>query len=325
MAWIDDIKSLIERKNIRVVFPETHDVRILEAASVITNKNLGQVILPGNPENIAKLASDNNFDISKTTIIDIENYDRKSEFAEKYYELRKNKGMTLKEAEKKMNDPLYFGAMLVSAWEADCYVGGCANPTADIIRATLQIIGPEKGIKTVSSCTMHILNQTQFGENGIIMFSDTGVVPEPNAEQLADIAISAAKKWERIMLSQSKVAMLSFSTKGSASHPLVDKIVQATKIVQEKNPEILIDGELQLDAAVVPKVGQYKSPGSQVAGQANVLIFPDLNAGNIAYKLIERLGGTIAYGPILQGMSKPCSDLSRGCSARDIIDVACIV
>ncbi len=325
MSWIEDIKNHIKNSNIRVVFPEPTDIRVLQAAENLTTNKLCKIILVGNKKLINSAAKANKISLNNIEIITPESFDRKDEFIEKYFELRKEKGITVEQASTIMMNPLYFGAMLVACWDADCYVGGCANPTSEIIRATIQTIQPEKGIKTISSSTIHILHNQSFGEEGIMFFSDPGVIPDPTAEQLADIAISAAKKWELIMRVPAKVAMLSFSTKGSAKHPNVDKVIKATQIAQEKAPNFIIDGELQLDAAVMPEIAKRKAPGSLIEGKANVLVFPDLNAGNIAYKLIERLGDTTAYGPILQGMSKPCSDLSRGCSANDIIDVTAIV
>jgi phosphate acetyltransferase len=325
MAWIDSIKSQIKNKNIKIVFPEAEDLRILTASETIKKEKLGIPLLIGNPEKIHSIAKENNIDISEIEIINPSSSPLKEKFIENYYELRKHKGISPQTAEKIILDTLFFGAMLVAEKKADCYVAGCANSTANVLRAAIPIIKPEKGTKTISSSTIHILNNTSIGENGIMFFSDTGVIPEPDTEQLSDIAVSAGKKWEKIIKTPAKVAMLSFSTKGSAQHPLVNKIVKATALAKQKAPEMLIDGEMQLDAAVIPEIGKYKAKQNPVAGQANILIFPDLNSGNIAYKLIERLGNTIAYGPILQGMSKPCSDLSRGCSAQDIIDVSAIV
>ncbi len=228
-------------------------------------------------------------------------------------------------AKKTMENPLFFGAMLVAQEQADCYVSGCANPTSNVLRALVQIVKPEPGIKTISSAILQFSHATDLGEQGIVLFADPAVVPDPSPEQLADIAIAAAHTWQRLMKKKAHVAMLSFSTKNSAKHPMVDKIRAATTLAKQKAPDISIDGELQSDAALVPEVAAFKAKGSAVAGHANVLIFPDLNTGNIAYKLLERLGKTVAIGPLLQGLSKPCSDLSRGCKAQDIVNVSTLI
>lgn len=325
MPWITSIKEKIKNKNTKLILPEAYDARVLFASCELTKENLAQVFLIGDPDRINYIANENKVSLSGINIINPESYEEKDNFIQTFYEDRKHKGISWEDAVNTMKNPLYFGAMMLAQNKVDCFVGGCVNATSDVIKAVILVVKPAYGIRTVSSCTIHILNTPNIGENGIMLFSDPGVIPEPTADQLADIAIASARKWENIMKCQAKVAMLSFSTKGSASHPLVDKIVQAVNIVKEKNPEILIDGELQVDAAVVPEIGAFKCPGSPVAGRANVLIFPDLNSANIGYKLIQRLGNTLAYGPILQGLTKPCSDLSRGCSSQDIVDVSCIV
>ena len=323
--WIEQIKSKIQDKNIKLVLPESYDTRILQACSIITHEKLGQVILLGDSNKIKSLSKEQGIDISGAKFINPETFEQKDDFVQKYLDLRKDKGISQQQAKQIMAHPIYFSAMLVAQGIADCYVAGCVNPTAEILRAALQIIKPAKGIKTVSSSIIQISPKTCFGKNGIMLFSDVGVVPDPSAEELADIAIAAAKKWEHLMDEKAKVAMLSFSTKGSAKHASIDKVITATNIVKERHPEIIIDGELQLDAAIIPEIAETKAPGSPVAGKANVLIFPNLNTGNICYKFIQRLGDCLAYGPILQGLSKPCSDLSRGCSAQEIVDVSAIV
>ena len=258
------------------------------------------------------------------TIINPETSDKLQDYADTYYEMRKAKGMTPEQALESMKNPLFFGTMLIKKGEADGMVAGAINSTGNTLRPALQIIRTAPGMSTVSSCFIMDIPNKDYGDNGIMIFGDCAVIPNPSAEQLAAIAISSAQTGEALCGIQPRVAMLSFSTKGSAKHEFVDKVVQATAMAKEQAPELQIDGELQADAALVESVGQLKSPGSKVAGHANVLVFPDLQAGNIGYKLVQRLAGAEAVGPILQGLAKPVNDLSRGCSPEDIVAVTAI-
>jgi phosphate acetyltransferase len=253
-----------------------------------------------------------------------EKHPQKDEWAGILAERRKNKGVTPEQAAAILQDPLFFGAMMVREREMDGMVAGAVNTTSNVLRASLQIIGAQKGMKTVSSCFMMIVPDCPYGHHGTLMYGDCGVVPDPNPEQLADIAIATAQSTRSLVGVEPIVAMLAFSTYGSATHAIVDKVIEATKIVKQRHPELKIDGELQGDAALVEAVGKRKAPGSPVAGKANTLIFPDLNAGNIAYKLTERLAGAEAFGPLLQGLAMPVNDLSRGCTAHDILNTIAI-
>ncbi|MBB5021590.1 phosphate acetyltransferase [Desulfurispira natronophila] len=308
-----------------IVLPEGEDIRTVEAAAKLTQESITKVKLLGNRDTILSLFSDNNFSPDGIEIIDPTTSDLYDSYVEAYLEKRKAKGMTLEEAQKSMRNVLYFGAMAVEKGDADGCVTGACNTTGDVLRSALRVIGLAPGIKTVSSCFIMCTPQSpEFGENGTTLFADCAVNPNPNAEQLAEIAISTAQSCKSFLGVEPRVAMLSFSTKGSAQHEDVDKVLAALDIVKEKAPEILIDGELQLDAAIIPSVGERKAAGSPVAGKANILVFPDLDAGNIGYKLTERYAKAEAIGPIIQGMAKPVNDLSRGCKAMDIVNLAAI-
>jgi len=261
---------------------------------------------------------------NKIQIIKPKDSEKLKEYAESYYQLRKNKGVSSDEAYQLLENPLYFGALMVYHDDADGLVAGSINATGDVFRPALQTIKTAPGINIVSSSFVMVIPDCPYGEKGVMVFADCALNPELNAEQLADVAIASAATGKALVGFEPKVAMLSFSTKGSGKHPLVDKIIEATKIAKEKKPELLIDGELQADAALIPSIGERKAPDSKIAGKANVLIFPDLHSGNIAYKLIERLAKAEAIGPISQGMRKPVNDLSRGCSAEDIVNVVAI-
>jgi len=308
----------------RIVLPEATDPRMLEAARRAVDENLAAIVLLGNPEEIEKAAQSQGVSLQGMTVMDHQAHPRREEWIAEYAEKRKNKGLTLEQAREAMNDPLYYGAMMVQKGEVDGMVAGAVNSTPNVIRASLHMIGPQEGIKTVSSCFLMIVPDCPYGANGVLMYGDAGVVPDPNEEQLADIALATAQSMESLVGVEPIVAMLSFSTYGSASHPLVDKVKKATEIVKKKKPGLKVDGELQADAALIEAIGQKKAPGSPVAGKANTLIFPDLNAGNIAYKLTERLAKAEAYGPLLQGLALPVNDLSRGCNARDIFNTIAI-
>ncbi|HOK40387.1 MAG TPA: phosphate acetyltransferase [bacterium] len=321
---IKKCKSENNGKSKSLVFPEGYDVRTLEAISKIEKEGFTEkIIVLGEKDKILSDCKVNNINLKNVEIRDNKK-DNIQEYAHKLYEIRKHKGMTEAEAENTIKNELYYGAMLVRENIVDGMVGGAMNTTANVLRAAIQIIGTAQGIKTVSSSFMMIVKDHSFGANGKLFFSDAAVVPDPTPEQLADITIASATLWKKLTGEEPIVALLSFSTKGSASHPMVDKIIQTYKILTQRNVNFKFDGELQADAALVKKVAEQKAPNSVVGGFANVLIFPDLNAGNISYKLVQRLGGAEAYGPLLQGLAKPVNDLSRGCSSDDIVNVAAI-
>ena len=308
-----------------IVLPEGEEPRMIKAANTIINEGFASLILLGREENIKSKARELGIDLSnKIKIINPKDSEKLKEYAETYYQIRKNKGVSLDEAYQLLENPLYFGALMVYHDDADGLVAGSVNATGDVFRPALQTIKTAPGINIVSSSFVMVVPDCPYGEKGIIVFADCALNPEPNAEQLADIAIASAATGKALVGFEPRVAMLSFSTKGSGKHPLIDKVIEATKIAQEKRPELLIDGELQADAALIPSIGERKAPNSKIAGKANVLIFPDLHSGNIAYKLIERLAKAEAIGPISQGMRKPVNDLSRGCSADDIVNVVAI-
>jgi len=308
-----------------IVLPEGEEPRMIKAAETIINQGIASLILLGREESIKSKARELGVELpDKTKIINPKDSKKLEEYAESYYQLRKNKGMSSDEAYKLLENPLYFGALMVYHDDADGLVAGSVNATGDVFRPALQTIKTAPGINIVSSSFVMVVPDCPYGEKGIIVFADCALNPEPNAEQLADVAIASAATGKALVGFEPRVAMLSFSTKGSGKHPLVDKVIEATKIAQEKKPELLIDGELQADAALIPSIGERKAPNSKIAGKANVLIFPDLHSGNIAYKLIERLAKAEAIGPISQGMRKPVNDLSRGCSTDDIVNVVAI-
>jgi phosphate acetyltransferase len=308
--------------NKHLVLAEGEELRIINAAKEIVKRNIARITLIGNPEVIeAKVGK-----LENINIINPKNSDKAEEYITLLYESRKAKGLTLEQAQKLALTPLYFATLMLKNGDADGMVAGSINSTGDVMRPALQIIKTKPGVNTVSSCFVMCMpeDRMEFGQNGVLVFGDCAVMPNPNAQQLADIAIASADSGVNIAGIEPKIAMLSFSTKGSAKHEFVDKVVEATKIVKEKAPTLLCDGELQADAALVASVGKLKAPQSSVAGQANVLIFPDLQSGNIGYKLVQRLAGAEAVGPICQGLAKPVNDLSRGCSVEDIVGVAAI-
>ena len=324
MSFIEEIKNRAKNDIKTIVLPEANDIRTIEAASNVLKEKIANIILLGNEDEITKLANDNNFDISNAEIIDPAHSDKYDRYVEKFYELRKEKGMTIEKAKELMLDPVYFGMMLVKMNEADGLVSGAIHSTSDTLRPALQILKTAPGTKLVSAFFVMVVPNCEYGENGIFVFGDSGLNENPDADSLSEIAISSAKSFEQLVGKQSKVAMLSYSTMGSAHSELIEKVVEATRLVKEKSPILLVDGELQLDAAIIPEIAKSKAPESKVAGHANTLIFPDLNAGNIGYKLVQRLAKAEAYGPLCQGIAKPINDLSRGCSAKDIEGVIAI-
>ncbi len=309
----------------RIVLPEGTEERTLQAADRILADNIADIILIGNPDEIKNLAEKHNLKhIDKATWIDPKHHDKKELYANLLYELRKDKGMTPEKAAIQVEDPLFLSCLLIKNGDADGEVAGARNTTGDVLRAAFQIIKTAPGIKVVSGAFLMFLPDNSYGEDGLLLFADCAVLPNPTAAELAQIAISTAKTARDIAGIDPRVAMLSFSSKGSAKHEMVDKVVEATRLAHEMNPSLQIDGELQADAAIVPSVGATKAPGSQIAGHANVLVFPSLEVGNIAYKLVQRLAHAEAVGPILQGIAAPVNDLSRGCSVDDIYKMVAI-
>lgn len=302
-----------------IVLPEGEEERTIQAADAILKEKLAELILLGNPGNIDQTAAKLNADITNAKILDPQSSKFAGNFSQEYYRLRSHKGITMEQAQQIMKDSLFFGAMLVRMGIADGSVAGAINTTGDVMRAAFQVIGMKEGIKIVSSSFMMVMPTGK-----VYMYSDGAVVPEPNAEQLASIAVSAADTHQALTGEEPLVAMLSFSTKGSAEHHTIDKVREGLALAQKMRPDLKIDGELQVDAAIVPQIGAKKSPGSPVAGKANVFVFPDLNAGNIAYKITQRLAHARAIGPIVQGLAKPAFDLSRGCNWEDIVDVVAV-
>jgi phosphate acetyltransferase len=309
----------------RIVLPEGDEERTILAADQIIREKLAYVILLGDPASINELVEKYGLhNIEKAKIIDPKNHEKKDEYADILYELRKEKGLTKEEALKLTEDPLYLGTLMIKAGDADGEVAGARNATGDVLRPAFQIVKTMPGISVVSGAFIMILKDKEFGEDGILVFADGAVHPDPTENELAEIAVATGGTVRQILGFEPRIAMCSFSTKGSAQHPMVDKVVNATKMARELDPTLTIDGDLQIDAALIKQIGESKAPGSPLAGNANVLIFPDLNSGNIAYKLVQRLAHAEAIGPVLQGMAAPINDLSRGCSVSDIVNLAAI-
>ena len=323
MSFIETIKERAKRDKKTIVLPETMDRRVLEAASIILKEDIANIILIGKEEDIENTSQ--GLDISKATIINPFNYEKTEELIQKLVEIRKNKGLTYDEAKKLLlEDYMYYACMLVKVGAADGVVSGACHSTANTLRPALQIIKTKPGTLLVSAFFLMVVPNCEYGSHGTFIFADSGLEQNPTPERLAAIAASSAETFKLLVQEEPIVAMLSHSTMGSAKHADVDKVVEGVKIAKEKYPQYKIDGELQLDAAIVPEVARSKAPNSEVAGHANVLVFPDLDAGNIGYKLVQRLAKAEAYGPVTQGIAAPVNDLSRGCSAQDIVGVVAI-
>lgn len=325
MKLIDKIIARAKSDKQRVVLPESTEERTLQAADLLIKDGVAEIVLLGNATEIHEKAKSLNLhNISKATIVDPSKHDKRDEYINLLIELRKHKGMTAEKAEELVENPLYLSCLMIKNGDADGEIAGAENTTGNVLRPALQIIKTIPGIRVVSGAFLMFTPLTEFGEQGVLLFADCAVMPNPNANELAQIAITSAQTWSALMKDEPRVAMLSYSTKGSAQHELIDKVVEATKLAKEMNPDLLIDGELQADAAIVPGVSNTKAPGSVLEGKANILVFPTLETGNIAYKLVQRLGKAEAIGPILQGMAAPVNDLSRGCSVEDIYTMVAV-
>lgn len=321
--FLDTIKARARADKKTIVLPESMDARTFEAAETILKEDIANLVIIGTPAEIEEYGK--GYDITGATIIDPYTYEKTEEYLNLFVELRKSKGLTYEQAKEiALGDYMYYACLMVKAGDADGVVSGACHSTANTLRPSLQIIKTKPGTKLVSAFFVMVVPDCEFGANGTFIFADSGLVQNPNSEELAAIAACSAESFELLVEEKAYVAMLSHSTKGSAAHADVDKVVEATRICKEQNPELNVDGELQLDAAIVPSVGKSKAPDSTVAGKANVLVYPDLDAGNIGYKLVQRLAKAEAYGPVTQGIAKPINDLSRGCSADDIVGVVAI-
>ena len=322
-AFLESVKARAKADKKTIVLPESMDRRTFEAAAVVLKEELANLIIIGSPEEVA--ANSEGLDVSAAVYVDPATSEKTAKYVDQLYEMRKAKGMTKEQAENLLlHDYMYFACMMVKNGEADGVVSGACHSTANTLRPSLQIIKTAPGTKLVSTFFIMVVPNCDLGENGMFLFSDCGLNQNPNPEELAAIAASSAQSFKMLVGAEPRVAMLSHSSKGSAKHADVDKVVEATRIAKEQNPDLMLDGELQADAAMVASVGSSKAPGSPVAGKANVLIFPDLDAGNIGYKLVQRLAKAEAYGPVTQGIAAPINDLSRGCSSDDIVGVVAI-
>jgi len=326
MDFVQNIIQNAKKHDKHVVLPEGLEERTLKAADHVLANGIARITLIGNPQAIVSKAKDLGLAhvVSKANVIDPKNHPKKSEYVDLMLQLRKSKGLTQTDAERLIEDPLYLGTLIIKAGDADGEVAGAANSTGDVLRPAFQYVKTLPGISVVSGSIFTILKDQSLGHNGVMLFADVAVHPNPTDRELAEIAVCTAKTARAVGGFEPKIAMLSFSTKGSAKHEMVDKVARATQIAKEMDPTLAIDGEMQVDAAVAPSVGKSKAPGSPIAGQANVLIFPTLEAGNIGYKLVQRLGGAEPVGPVLQGMAAPINDLSRGCTVEDIVGVIAI-
>jgi len=325
MNLLDQIKDNAKKQNKKIILPESTEERTLKAADELLKEGIAQIILTGNPHEIQKKAEELNLkNIDKAIIVDPVNHEKKDEYIDLMVELRKKKGLKREDAAKLIENPLYLATLMIKNGDADGEVAGAENATGDVLRPAFQYVKTKPGFSVVSGAFLMILKDKEFGEDGLIVFADCAVHPNPTDKELAEIAVATGETTRAIAGFEPRIAMLSFSTKGSAKHEMVDKVVSATKIAKEMDPSLKIDGELQADAAIIEAIGQKKAPGSEIAGKANVLVFPTLETGNIAYKLVQRLAHAEAVGPVLQGMAAPINDLSRGCSVSDIVNLVAI-
>lgn len=326
MNFIENIKNRAKQEIKTIVLPEAEDIRTLKATQIALKEKYANIVLVGNEEIIKQKAQENNVNIEGATIINPQTSENYEKYVQLLYELRKNKGMTIEQAKELVLNPVYFGMLMVKDEEtkADGLVSGAVHSTADTLRPALQILKTAPDTKLVSAFFVMVVPDCEYGENGTFIFGDAGLNENPNPDQLSEIAISSSKSFEQLVQKEPKVAMLSYSSHGSAHSELTEKVIEATNLLKEKEPNLIADGELQLDAAIIPEVAASKAPTSPLKGEANVLIFPNLDAGNIGYKLVQRLGKAEAYGPLCQGIAKPVNDLSRGCSAEDIAGVIAI-
>ena len=323
MTFIDNIKKRAKEDIKTIVLPEAEDIRILEATQQVLKEQYANIILVGNKEKIEKKAKENNINIIGAEIVDPNNSEKHDEYVNLLYELRKHKGMTIEQAKELVKDPVYYGMLMVKDEQtnADGLVSGAAHSTSDTLRPALQILKTAPGTKLVSAFFVMVVPDCEYGEKGTFVFADSGLNENPDSEALSEIAISSSKSFKQLVQKEPKVAMLSYSTYGSAKSELTQKVIEATQKVKEKEQKLKVDGELQLDAAIIPEIAEMKAPGSPLKGQANVLVFPNLDCGNIGYKLVQRLGKAEAYGPLCQGIAKPVNDLSRGCNSKDVAGV----
>ena len=326
MSFIEQIKQRAKRDIKTIVLPEAEDIRILKAAQMATEQGYAKIVLVGNCEKVLKKAKTNGISLEGINVVDPKTSEKTSLYENLLYDLRKHKGMTIEKAKELVQNPIYFGMLMVKDVnsEVDGLVSGACHSTADTLRPALQILKTAPDTKLVSAFFVMVVPDCKLGANGTFIFGDSGLNENPDPEQLSEIAISSSKSFKQLVGEEPKVAMLSYSTYGSAHSDLTEKVVEATKLLKEKEPDLIADGELQLDAAIIPEVASSKAPNSPVKGKANVLIFPDLNAGNIGYKLVQRLGKAEAYGPLCQGIARPVNDLSRGCSSEDVAGVIAI-